>query len=304
MRPANEIFPLWLEKKSGGTRRGYRLAWRCFAEFVGVTPEGLEPVLLKRDYRTAHDLALDYQAHLSRRGLSPATVNFRIRAIQSWATFANRLGRLPWRINIPPLLTHYPAVTPPSIDALRLLYRHLRSEEDLFIRERDTSLSLMIFVFAMTRSEVSALNVSDLVLDSTEPRLLSARRGRERTHFVPPQILESLRSWLSVRPTAPTAALFLHHVPQPGRSERLRPEGVYYRTRQWSKRVGIRFRPHAIIHSGRTVAKDAGFRTGALLNHGGYADYFAKHYPDLCRNRPEEEIPFVLAAAITSGNAA
>ena len=115
----------------------------------------------------ANTLALGYKAHLTDRGLAPATVARRLAALRSVVKLARTLGRVAWAIDIPsPRAEAYRDTRGPGLEGWKSLLAAARKRATTPKGKRDLALVRLMHDLGLRRGEVVALDLADLDLEA------------------------------------------------------------------------------------------------------------------------------------------
>ena len=116
-----DLLGAFLAGRRPTTLRAYRKDLADFADFLGLADAGAAvELLVAGGAGRANALALGYRAHLTDRGLAPATIARRLAALRSVVKLARTLGRVAWTIDIPsPRTQAYRDTRGPGLEAGR-----------------------------------------------------------------------------------------------------------------------------------------------------------------------------------------
>lgn len=249
MRPSE--FDLWLTERgrSGNTIMAYgKVVAQFYQWHTQTTGQLLDPAALTRmEVR-------DYRQHLQVvEKLAPATINFRLAALRTWAT---------WLVDTHALVSNptdgitsikQVTVAPhwPERKAMAALERELeravnnaRTDPAKFLASRDRAIVLLLANTGLRVAELCALEMSDLTLSERAGSVLvrHGKGNKRRTVPVNHDARLALAPWLALRP-AEAATLFcdLYGVS-------LQPRGVQLAIKQYCRRAGVSITPHQLRH--------------------------------------------------------
>lgn len=95
------LIAAFLAGRNERTLLAYRRDLEDFQAFVGAASVGeAGDRLVRASHGEANAVALAYRAGMAGRGLSAATVNRRLAALPSLVKLANRLGLVPWKLEV------------------------------------------------------------------------------------------------------------------------------------------------------------------------------------------------------------
>jgi integrase/recombinase XerC len=260
VRPVNQgdILQMLLQnKRSENTRRAYG---RDIEQFF-MTTAGQEPTpeLLNQFFSLtrpeALTVVLNYKAGLIDRGLAEATVNRRLSAIKSLATFARKMEHCIWDLS--------------DIQGERVQsYRDTSGVDEVAIKKvlntpdrsklkgkRDYAILRLLWENALRRGEVVKCNISDFDQEGRTLAIMGKGCGSQKELIsLSEKTTEAITEWLAAR-DCESEALFtaLDNI---YRGHRLTGESIHYITRTAGKAAGITkvLSPHRIRHSSITAA--------------------------------------------------
>ena len=203
---------------------------------------------------TANGLALAYRVSLQERGLAPATINRRLAALRSLVKLARVLGLISWELEVEGIkASTYRDTRGPGIEGFRKMLGFLEPSNDgKAIRNR--AILRLLFGMALRRGEVVSLDVTHVDLEGARLSILGKGRTQREALTIPPKVLDTLRTWMSVRGDH-DGPLFVamdraHH------GHRLDGSAVYRMVSKLGGAVGLVTRPHGLRHAGITAALD------------------------------------------------
>lgn len=263
--PRRRLVDAFLAGRNARTLAAYRADLADFAAFVGAASvEEAAGALLGNGHGAANELALAYRAHLTERGLAPATIGRRLAALRSLAKLARTLGMVPWTLEVEsPRARSYRDTRGPGADGYRALLAAVDGRHEKAARDR--ALLHLLFDLALRRSEVVGLDVEDVeaetVTDIGRGTVAVLGKGKLQTErlSLPTPTRAALEDWLRVRPDVVEAdgrrPLFVNF-DRAGAAGRLSGTGLYGLVQKLGRRVGLAVRPHGLRHAAITEALD------------------------------------------------
>jgi len=110
---------------------------------------------------------------------------------------------------------------------------------------RDRAMFVLMLRCGLRISEVANLQLADLFLEETYPRLLVHGKGsQERTAYLSPQAEKVLRAYLTERPSASCDFVFLSY-----QFKGLSTTAIHKRLMEYRAQAGIRITAHRLRHS-------------------------------------------------------
>lgn len=256
---AQTALGLWLAGfRSENTRRAYRREILAFAAYTGHDDVSqAAAVFLALEDGPAHAIADAWRQDKLRRGLSPASINRSMAALNSFVTSARRYGATSLRLEAKGEASKpYRDTKGPGIHGVQRLLEAARSQ-DPRKAARDVAIIRLLFGLGLRRGEIASLDVSHIDLTAGTLSIMGKGRGEREPLTLPPEIKEALETWLQWRNAdAPDAPLFicLQKVQGDGR---ISGSGIYHLVRdQLGARAGINARPHGLRHAAVTAALD------------------------------------------------
>ena len=175
------------------------------------------------------------------RGFSPATINRRLAAIMALYTFlADEDPSL-----ICPVLPHRHALKQPQ-----RLPRPVKADElDQFFAlihdARDRAMFLLMLRCGLRISEVAGLQLGDLYLAESHPRLVAHGKGsKERAVYLSAQAERALRAYLRERPRAASPFVFLSY-----QHHGLSTTAIHKRLMHYRAQAGLTLTAHRLRHT-------------------------------------------------------
>lgn len=264
-----ELFLQHLAEKRGlsaNTTAAYRTDLEQFGAFLAE--RGLS------DWQAvAHDDVLAFLLFLRERQYANSTVARRTAAVKSFYAYLSAEGSVPSdpteQIDSPKVDRYLPkSLTPHQVDDLLELPLRDPTPERL----RDKAMLELLYATGMRVSELVALNMRDLNMESESVRCIG-KAGRERILPISNSAVTALEEYLDIaraqlaRGTAQkTEALFLNH-----RGKRLTRQGFWLILKGYAEELGIHdLTPHTLRHSfaAHMIGGGADIRSvQALLGH-------------------------------------
>jgi site-specific recombinase XerD len=226
-------FVNWMRRRNPDARtwRDYSYDLKQFAALVGDRPP---------DAVTIADIDR-FVTSQADRGYKPATINRRLATISSLYAFVS---------------DEDPTIVCPVIKHRHFLKNPQRlprpvSKEDLgkFFAAvndvRDRAMFLLMLRCGLRISEVASLQLNDLYLDESHPRLVARGKGsKERSVYLSSQSERALCAYLAQRPRAPSIYVFLSY-----QLDGLSTTAIHKRLMRYRDRAGVHFTAHQLRHS-------------------------------------------------------
>ncbi len=228
-----ERFVNWTRRRSPEARtwKDYGYDLRFFAQVVGDRPPN-EVTFREID----HFVALQ-----SEKGFKPSTINRRLASVIALYAFLSvedddltcpvfhrrhhlrEQQRLPRPVPEAELKAFFAAIT----DA------------------RDRAMFILMLRCGLRISEVANLQMADLFLEETFPRLVVHGKGsKERAVYLSPQAERALRAWLAERPAMKSEFVFLSYLQQG-----LSTTAIHKRLMRYRAQAGLVLSAHRLRHS-------------------------------------------------------
>lgn len=226
-------FVNWVRRRNPDARtwRDYSYDLKQFAAVVGDRPPNTV---------TFHDVDR-FVIEQAGRGFQPTTINRRLAAIMSFYTFISDDDPT----LVCPVLPHRHWLKEP-----RRLPRPV-PEEDLrqffaFIEDaRDRAMFVLMLRCGLRISEVARLQLADLYLDESLPRLVAHGKGsKERAVYLSPQAERTLRAYLAERLHAASNFVFLSY-----QGQRLSTTAIHLRLMHYRTQAGVTLTAHRLRHT-------------------------------------------------------
>lgn len=217
-----DALELWLDNfSSPNTKRAYAKEIEAFATFAGYsdTAAAVAAFLALSDGQ-AHAVADAWRAHKLEKGLSPASVNRSMAALNSLVATA--------------------------------------ADQDNGVKAaRDAAILRLAYGLGLRRSELASLDVGHVDLTGGTVSVMGKGRNERERLTVPQNARQALEAWLAVRGSTDKDAPLFVALDRHTKGSRISGSGVYHVVRTLGEEIGIRARPHGLRHSAVTAALDA-----------------------------------------------
>jgi integrase/recombinase XerC len=256
-----DLLGAFLAGRRATTLRAYRKDLADFATFLGVA-DAREAValLVAGSAGRANTLALGYKAHLTDRGLAPATIARRLAALRSIVKLARTLGQVAWTIDIgSPKAEAYRDTRGPGLAGWRGMLAQAKEGSATPKGKRDLALIRLLHDLGLRRGEVVTLDLADVDLEAGTVAVV----GKGKSEKVPVTLnrptAAALADWIAARGDW-AGALFvrLDRAAGPGHPGRLDAGNVVRVSKGLGLRAGVArgTNPHGLRHQGITRALD------------------------------------------------
>jgi len=251
---------LWLSGfSSENTRRAYRKEIEAFAAFAGRedVAEAVAHFLSLEDGQ-AHAVADAWRAQKLERGLSPASINRSMAALNSLVTSARRHGITALRLEAKGVKSKaYRDTKGPGVQGVQSMLKAAMTGTPQKAA-RDTAIIRLAYSLGLRRGEIESLNIGHVDLSASTLSVLGKGRTEREPMTIPANVKSALASWLALRSgTGPDAPLFIS-LDNASRGKRISGAGLYHVIRdQLGARAGVNARPHGLRHTAITAALDA-----------------------------------------------
>lgn len=257
-----QSFVNWLRRRNPQARtwRDYGYDLKQFVAVVGTqSPANIT-------FKDIDRFVTSQAAH----GFKPATINRRLAAIMSLYTYlSDEMPEL-----VCPVLPHrhqqrQPQRLPRPVPETMLQKFFTVIDEDQFdaaLCKRDRAMFLLMLRCGLRISEVACLQLTDLYLDESPPRLLVAgKNSKERSMYVSPQALAALQVYLDERLPVISTFVFVSY-----QGEGMSTTAIHKRLMRYRAAADVNLTAHQLRHSfaGDLVAVDVPVTTiQKLLGH-------------------------------------
>jgi integrase/recombinase XerC len=254
-----ELVQAWRSKYRGNTLKAYERDLRHFAKFMRLDSlDEVAEAISSSHQGKANLFAERWKAHLVSQGLAPKTINRRLAALRSFVHLMNKLGLVPWELNVDSVPDETRRETRgPAVAEVKKILDLLDTDPDTPITRRSNALVYLLFSMALRAFEATGLDMEHLFLEEGYAMVLGKGRAERERVTVPPYARKALRRWIAARGDYP-GPVFVNFDPAGKGTGRLTEKSVHRIVAKLGRRVGIpRLHPHALRHSGITVALDA-----------------------------------------------
>ena len=236
----------------------YRRDLACFTAWLEVkNMDEAAQVLLGHGQGRANALGLAYKHHLAEEGLAAATINRRLAALRSMVEMANVLGIVGWDLKVNNLPSKkYRDTSGPGRDGVKKLLAKLDTRKDVAKTRRDRAIVRLLFGLALRRSEVVALDLSDVDFPRNRVRIRGKGRSEHEYMTMSTKVRKALADWIELRGGGP-GALFVSQDPAGKGDGRLTGKSVHRMVRRLGHQCEIEVWPHGLRHAAITSALDA-----------------------------------------------
>jgi site-specific recombinase XerD len=228
-----ERFVNWLRRRNPDARtwRDYNYDFKQFVDLVGDRP--LSSI-------TFHDIDRFVTAQAS-RGFKPATINRRLAAITSLYIFlADEDPAL-----VCPVLPHRHGLKEPHRLPRPVSKEDLRKFFAVIDDVRDRAMFTLMLRCGLRISEVASLQLTDLYLDESYPRLVAhGKGGKERSAYLSPQAEQALRAYLVERPRVASDFVFLSYL-----GDGMSTTAIHKRLMRYRAQAGVNLTAHRLRHT-------------------------------------------------------
>jgi integrase/recombinase XerC len=251
---------LWLSGfSSENTRRAYANEIAAFASFAGhESPVAAVAQFLALEDGQAHAVADKWRADKIERGLSPASVNRSMSAINSLMSYARRVGITTLRLEAKGVKSKaYRDTRGPGVRGVQSMLA-IAQDQSPEKAARDAAIIRLAYGLGLRRGEIESLNIVHLDMEAGTLHVLGKGRTEREPMTLPLNTKQALEAWLSVRGTDDGNAPLFIALDRNTYGERLSGSGIYHIIRsQLGARAGVSARPHGLRHSAITSALDA-----------------------------------------------
>jgi site-specific recombinase XerD len=228
-----ERFVHWLRRRNPDARtwRDYSYDLKQFAAIVGDCP----PASI-----TLHDVDR-FVMRQADCGYKPATINRRLAAITSLYAFLSDDDPT----LVCPVLPHRHGVKEPRRLPRPVQQEDLRRFFAVIEDVRDRAMFVLMLRCGLRISEVASLQLTDLYLDESHPRLVAhGKGGKERSAYLSPQAERALRAYLAQRPCAASNYVFLSY-----QLNGLSTTAIHLRLVRYRDQAGLHLTAHRLRHT-------------------------------------------------------
>jgi integrase/recombinase XerC len=256
-----DLLEAFLAGRRPTTLRAYAKDLADFAAYLGLkdAAAAVESLIAGTAGR-ANRLALGYKAHLTDRGLAPATVARRLAALRSVVKLGRTLGRVTWAIDIPsPRAEAYRDTRGPGLEGWKSLLAAARKRATTPQGKRDLALVRLMHDLGLRRGEVVSLDLADLDLEAGTVAIIGKGKSEKSNVTLNAPTATALADWVKARGEWP-GPLFvrLDRAAGPGHPTRLDAGNAARASKALGLRAGLArgTNPHGLRHQGITRALD------------------------------------------------
>ena len=228
-----ECFVNWLRRRNPDARtwRDYSYDLEQFVTIVGDRPPGSI---------TFHDVDR-FVISQADRGFKPATINRRLAAITSLYAFLSDDDPT----LVCPVLPHRHGLKEPQRLPRPVQEDDLREFFAVIDDARDRAMFVLMLRCGLRISEVANLQLADLFLDESHPRLVAHGKGsKERSVYLSPQAERALRAYLAERPPITCDSVFLSY-----QGAGLSTTAIHKRLMRYRAQAGVYLTAHRLRHT-------------------------------------------------------
>lgn len=228
-----ERFVNWVRRRSPGARtwKDYGYDLRFFARVVGDRPPNTI---------NFHDIDL-FVAVQSEKGFKASTINRRLASVVAlYAFLSAEDDTLACPVHPRRHMLREPQRLPRPVPE-----GDLKAFFAVIANSRDRAMFLLMLRGGLRIAEVASLQLADLYLGETFPRLVVRGKGsKERTVYLSPQAERALRAYLLERPAVPSEFVFLSYL-----QDGLSTTAIHKRLMRYRERAGLVLSAHRLRHS-------------------------------------------------------
>ena len=268
--PARRLMAAFLRARNEHTLRAYRKDLDVLAGFMGASSrEEAAEKLLQLHGGRANELALNFQASLVEKRLSPATINRRMSTLRALAKLGRMLGMVTWRIEVENLDSRaYRDTKGPGELAVSRMLDKIPTDTAQGIRNEVIVRGL--HDMGLRRGDLVGLDLEHWSLERSALFVLGKKRlEREWVTVPPPTCAPRLKAWLEVRGDEPGP--MFQALDGKNFGHRLTGASIFSIIRKLGVRAGVVTRPHGIRHTAITEVLN---RNGGNLRE---AARFSRH---------------------------
>ena len=256
----SDALALWLSGfSSENTRRAYAREMEAFTAFAGYEDTALAvAAFLRLDDGQAHAVVDRWRADKIERGLSPATINRSVSAINSLVAYTRRVGLTKIKLEAKGVKSKaYRDTRGPGVRGVQSMLT-IAQDQNLQKAARDAAIIRLAYGLGLRRGEIESLDIGHVDLAGGTLLVLGKGRTEREPMTIPANTKQALVEWLSMRGSCDQASPLFIALDRNTKGQRLSGSGIYHIVRdQIGDRAGVRARPHGLRHSGITSALDA-----------------------------------------------
>ncbi|MCP4751675.1 MAG: tyrosine-type recombinase/integrase [Proteobacteria bacterium] len=217
-----------------------------FRQYLGVdTLEEALGNLIDSPHSQANLIVLHYKAVLHETGLKSSTINRRLSTLRSLIKSANRLGIVPWQLEVGnDRIEFSPNADGPGESDVKKMLHVSKNQTSSLKSARDYAILRLVHDLAFKRNSLVNLDTSDLSLKLGTLSITSPDGVSQRTMKLPKTTLQALKKWIEFRgrEEGPLFTNFDHA----GKGKRLTGTSIYRIIRKLGDDIGIRTGPQGI----------------------------------------------------------
>jgi integrase/recombinase XerC len=254
-----DLLAAFLAGRTPTTLRAYRKDLTDFATFLGAAnPHEAVALLVAGSAGQANTLALGYRAHLTDRGLAPATIARRLAALRSVVKLARTLGHVTWTIDISsPRAEAYRDTRGPGLLGWRGMLARAQERATTPKGKRDLALIRLMHDLGLRRGEIVRLDRADVDLEAGTVAIIGKGKAEKLPVTLNTPTAAALDDWIAARGDGP-GPLFVRLDRAADRPTRLDAGNVARVAKDLGRRAGVArgTNPHGLRHQGITRALD------------------------------------------------
>lgn len=256
----SDTLDLWLAGfSSENTRRAYAREIEAFTSFAGYEDTALAvAAFLRLEDGQAHAVADKWRADKIERGLSPATINRSMSAINSFVAYSRRVGLTKLKLEAKGVKSKaYRDTRGPGVRGIQGMLS-VAQDQKPEKATRDAAIIRLAYGLGLRRGEIESLDIGHVDLARGTVFVLGKGRTEREPMTIPANTKQALEDWLAVRGDCDQASPLFIALDRNTHGQRLSGSGIYHIVRsQLGAKAGVRARPHGLRHSGITSALDA-----------------------------------------------
>ena len=256
-----DLLGAFLAGRRPTTLRAYAKDLRDFAAHLGLDDAAAAvKTLISGTAGRANAVALGYKAHLTGRGLAPATVARRLAALRSLVKLARTLGLVAWAVDVPsPRAEAYRDTRGPGLEGWKALLARAGAGASTPKGKRDLALVRLMHDLGLRRGEVVALDLADVDLAANALAVVGKGKSEKALVTLNAPTAAALAGWIASRGDW-DGPLFvrLDRAAGPGRPTRLDAGNAARASKAIGLAAGVGrgANPHGLRHQGITRALD------------------------------------------------
>ncbi|MHB1167200.1 MAG: tyrosine-type recombinase/integrase [Carboxydocellales bacterium] len=258
----NLVAQLLADKRSENTKRAYKKDLEDFFSTLSKEPmtQDLVHWFLNLDRFQATAMVYQYKANLLERGLKEATVNRRLAAIRSLASYAYGVGACDWNLAYVrgEKVETYRDTSGIPVNKVAAI---LNVPNRLTLKgKRDYAMLRLLWDNALRRGEIVKTNIQDFDSEAQTLLILGKGKGSQKEKIsLSAKTAQAIQEWLNAREEVnPSAPLFIS-LDRAHKEHRLTGESVALIVKKTAIAAGItkKMSPHRLRHSSITAALEA-----------------------------------------------